>query len=90
MEPTHFSFVSLEPRDTFEERRRHSFNLMAQDGATFWRVTVVSDEYPNEPYPHGLYIEGWLERPAEQPPFNFPLTKSGCAADSALQRTQEK
>lgn len=42
-------------------------------GATFNRLTIVSPEYPNLPYPHGLYVEGWLMQPREQAPFAFPI-----------------
>lgn len=38
----------------------------------FVRLTIVDDEYPNEAVPDGLYVEGWLFRPEQQPPFTWP------------------
>ena len=52
---------------------------MKEVGGTFFRFTIVSDEYPQPPYPHGLYVEGWLvdparmEVPGKQAAFNYPL-----------------
>jgi hypothetical protein len=43
------------------------------------RFTLVSDEYPNPPYPNGLYFEGWSKAPwkhdppGKEAPFNYPL-----------------
>ncbi len=73
-DPDFYSFVDFEPSETFEERRQASIELQSEGGATFGRFTIITDEHPNEPYPHGFYIEGWRERPREQPPFNYPLT----------------
>ncbi len=75
--PNFFSYVDLEPRETFEARCHASIELQKADGATFARFTIVNDEFPKEPYPHGFYIKGWRERPAVQPPFDYPLTAEG-------------
>lgn len=53
---------------------REMSDLMRGGGATFFRATIASDQYPKPPYPHGLYLEGWREMPGKQAPFNFPLT----------------
>jgi hypothetical protein len=73
-EPTLFSYRTL------EQIEAAGMPAVLQELAEIWqedcrfaRVTLVSDDYPNEPYPHGLYFEGWETVPAEQPPFNYPL-----------------
>ena len=44
------------------------------------RFTVVNDEFPNPPYPPGIYFEGWSiepwkhDPPGKEAPFNYPLT----------------
>lgn len=43
-----------------------------QAGMTFVRMTVVNDEFPEGDTPHGMYLEGWLTQPAEQPAFSWP------------------
>jgi hypothetical protein len=35
---------------------------------------MVDDVHPQQPYPNGLYFEGWEQRPEVQPDFNYPLT----------------
>ena len=37
-------------------------------GASFFRCTVISEEYPKDGYPHGFYVEGWLVDPARMSP----------------------
>jgi hypothetical protein len=56
------------------------------NGQIEWcRFTIVSDEHPNPPYPHGVYFEGWSKAPHRHDPpgkcapFNYPLV----AADEA-------
>lgn len=51
------------------------------EGKVQWgRFTVVSEEFPNPPYPPGFYFEGWsvdpakMDPPHREAPFNFPLT----------------
>ncbi len=49
--------------------------------AHFARWTIINDDHPNEPYPHGLYFEGWSAKPDFAAgecaaPFSFPLTFS--------------
>ncbi len=75
--------------DTDEERVDESrlilqemMRALREQGATSVRWTAISPEYPKEPYPHGLYVEGWKVRPDEQPPFSYPL--DGGAATERL------
>jgi hypothetical protein len=78
IEPTLFSYRTVpEGFDgSFVPWREMAESLRAE-GATFWRFTIVSPEYPRPPYPDGLYAEGWSglpDCPWKQAPFNFPLT----------------
>lgn len=81
IEPEFFSYREL-PEDLNDAIPiwREMADLMKASGATFFRMTVASDQYPKPPYPHGLYLEGWRVDPAmqnpsgQQAPFNFPLT----------------
>lgn len=50
-------------------------------GKVEWgRFTIVSEEFPNPPYPPGLYFEGWskaphsYDPPRKEAPFAYPLT----------------
>jgi hypothetical protein len=74
-EPTFFSYVSPEELAAKGIRAAmHEATVAFRDeGCVFGRWTIVNDEHPNEPYPHGLYFEGWTEVPIPQPPFNYPL-----------------
>lgn len=54
------------------------------DGAWF-RMTLVSDEYPKEGYPHGLYLEGWKTRPIFnliEAEFSFPIVDGKVQLDA--------
>jgi hypothetical protein len=80
IEPSFFSWRDL-PAD--QDNGHRLFTEMADGqrahGAVFWRFTIVSPEYPNPPYPDGLYVEGWKdvpEGPWKQAPFSFPLTET--------------
>lgn len=56
----------------FQEMAR----IQAADGAKWLRFTIVSDDYPKPPYPHGLYVEGWVEKmgpTTKEAPFSYPL-----------------
>lgn len=53
---------------------REMVDVQRKSGATFFRYTVFSDEYPSDIYPHGYYLEGWREAPLHQAPFRYPLT----------------
>ena len=50
--------------------------IQRKSGATFFRYTVFSDEYPSEIYPHGHYLEGWRVKPLYQAEFSFPLERA--------------
>lgn len=62
-----YGFCALDKFDDAEMKRQ--VDWMRAAGAQQMRVTVVSDEYPNEPYPHGYYFEGWTDKHARQLPF---------------------
>jgi hypothetical protein len=53
---------------------REMVGVQRKSGATFFRYTVFSDEYPSDTYPHGYYLEGWRIRPLHQAKFSYPLT----------------
>ncbi len=80
IEPTFFMYEPLPPHDWDWQKSPHPSlgmsDRMRANGANFFRLTIVSDEYPNPPYPDGIYLEGWKapEGPWKQSPFNFPLT----------------
>jgi hypothetical protein len=49
---------------------------LGQAGATHFRYTIVSDDTPVEGYPNGIYVQGWLETPADDA-FEFPAEQIG-------------
>lgn len=70
-----FGFCELEQFDEVERLRQCDWMRVA--GAKQMRATVVSDEFPNPPYPNGYYFEGWKDATARQLPFGEagpPLT----------------
>lgn len=77
IEPTHFSHCPLPcSEEHWHAERDRAVQLMRDDGVTWFRITEVSETYPNPPYPHAMYIEGWKERPEPKnisAPFRFPL-----------------
>jgi hypothetical protein len=75
--PTLFAFRELGAAGSADEQIKKAADVLREGGATWLRATIINDEYPKPPYPHGLYIEGWLVRPDEEPEFNFPLTVAG-------------
>jgi len=89
IEPTFFMYEPL-PADREDSPRiiAEMSKRMQTNGATFARLTLVSQEYPSPPYPHGYYLEGWavdparMDPPGKQAPFNFPLTTLKEAADA--------
>lgn len=46
----------------------------------WFRLTIINDEHPKPPYPHGVYFEGWsvspykMDPPCKEAEFSFPLT----------------
>lgn len=72
---TFFGYRELpkEPADAqwlFQEMIR----IQHENGATWSRCTIVSDEHPLPPYQNGLYVEGWRKRPKNEGEFSFPVT----------------
>lgn len=85
IEPDCFSFREL-PEDG-------DVHAIVQELGDFWRgavefarLTLVNDEYPNPPYPLGVYFEGWskaphnYDPPHKEAPFNYPLTAQPVSA----------
>lgn len=80
MAPDMYGFRDLpdDPKDTLALWHEMG-EIMREHGATWFRMTIVSDDYPMPPYPHGLYMEGWrvdparMDPPARSAPFNYPL-----------------
>ena len=74
-EPESYSYRELpnDPRDAIKLFQEMA-DIQRRGGATFFRYTIISPEHPKEPYPYGLYVEGWDKEPNVQAPFNYPLT----------------
>lgn len=85
--PTFYSTRSIPVggRDEFKAAWKEMRDRQRQSGATFFRYTVFSDEYPSDIYPHGFYLEGWETPPRNQPPFEWPMTstKDGVKLESS-------
>lgn len=75
-----FGFCELDEFGDDEMKRQGDW--MREAGAKQMRLTIVSDEYPNPPYPNGYYFEGWTDENARQLPFaeSVPLAASGMEA----------
>jgi hypothetical protein len=59
---TEEEFADAEAREAFYRRWR-------EHGVEQVRLTLVNDEYPHPPYPHGVWIEGWTDKHAFMLPF---------------------
>lgn len=66
IEPDHFSFRELPADGDIQSVTQDACEEMWKRGVEEIRATIVSDEYPREPYPHGLYFEGWSTAPHRQ------------------------
>lgn len=93
MTPQFYSFRET-PADAMAVQAafRDMADKQHEHGATWWRFTIVSPEYPIPPcppYPPGLYVEGWEERPSEAPAFDFPLTRATEEAPAAQPTEKE-
>lgn len=68
----------IEHRTPEENRRavREAAGSMGERGAKWMRVTSVNEHHEpaGEVAPHGYWVEGWLEDPKCDPPFDPPLT----------------
>lgn len=77
-EPTAAEFHSY---CTLEEyslpKLNETFDLMRENGAQSYRVTMVNAENPRPPYPHGYWFEGWRDELANQLPFGEAETPGG-------------
>jgi hypothetical protein len=72
-EPTparHFAFLSEE--EYCAGKLDDIFESWRDAGVKQMRVTIVSDEYPLDPYPPGVWLEGWTVEGALQLPFGEP------------------
>lgn len=62
-EPSAAEFHSFWPLEEHSfERGQQGCRLVAEHGAQFFRMTVVSEEHPRPPYPHGIWLEGWRDK----------------------------
>ena len=69
-EPTPATFFCTVGEEEFTpEFRQRLFDGWKAEGMKQVRVTLVNDEYPNPPYPHGVWIEGWTDEKAKMLPF---------------------
>lgn len=68
-EPDLFAYVPLgETPEETQQAVLQKGNAMQRRGSRWARFTAVTPEHPKPPYPHGVYIEGWLVRPHEMDP----------------------
>jgi len=79
-DPDMYSFRPLaETNEACRAAFAEMAEFMRERGAEEIRMTIVSPEYPMQPYPDGLYVEGWLtaphkmETPHKAAPFNYPI-----------------
>ncbi len=57
-----FSFFELPATQAeFDAAKNRAIALMARNGATQFRLTIVNAEWPAPPYPDGLWFEGWVD-----------------------------
>jgi hypothetical protein len=62
-----FATISEEEYQAGEHER--IFEGWRKDGVQQVRLTLINDQYPNPPYPHGVWIEGWTDKRARMLPF---------------------
>ena len=75
-----------DPEDSFALVQEMIQNQRAaENGATFFRVTAITPEHPQPPYPEGLWVEGWrvdpgsMRPPRRQADFAPPITLAEAA-----------
>lgn len=80
IDPSHFSFSELPVDGDIETiLKAEAERMIGEHGCEEVRLTIVSDEFPNDGYPHGLYFEGWSlapnrhDPPGKPAPFNYPM-----------------
>jgi hypothetical protein len=69
-DPTPANFFCTVSEEEFTEAFRA--DLIArwrQAGVKQMRTTLINDQYPQEPYPHGVWVEGWTDENARMLPF---------------------
>lgn len=79
-EPTAAHFFYYCSEDEYRAGAWHSvMDEWRDQGVKQTRVTIVNDEYPNEPYPHGVWFEGWTDENARMLPFGHAESPGGAA-----------
>ena len=71
-----WSFAEIDGSKTVSEMVREMVDLQRENGSTFYRATLVNNAHvmaAEGEVPTGLWVEGWLEVPADQGPFEPPL-----------------
>lgn len=69
-EPTAAKFFCYWSLDDYtEEKRAEVSDRWRKQGVKRARITLINDEFPHEPYPHGYWLEGWLDENARMLPF---------------------
>jgi hypothetical protein len=86
---TFFCFMSE------EEYHRGYFKAVLDgwhdEGVKQFRCTLVNDEFPHEPYPHGVYFEGWTDKNARMLPFGeAEAPDKGCYPPLVAQRIEAR
>lgn len=77
-EPTaakHFAYLTED-----EYRAGQADSILAgwrEAGVKQARVTIVNDEWPHDPYPHGVWLEGWTDEKARLLPFGEAESPDG-------------
>jgi hypothetical protein len=69
-EPTAATFFAMLTEEQYSfEAASDIFADWKQKGVKQSRLTIINDEYPHEPYPHGYWLEGWTDENARMLPF---------------------
>lgn len=70
-------FCTVSEVEFTPEFRLRLFDGWRDRGVQQVRVTIVNDDYPNPPYPHGIWIEGWRDIIALMLPFGAARPDDG-------------
>jgi hypothetical protein len=69
-EPTAATFFMLLTEEEYHAKEWHAaLDKWREEGVRQLRFTIVNDEYPHPPYPHGVWVEGWTDKRARMLPF---------------------
>jgi hypothetical protein len=83
-EPTAANFFAFLTEDEYSREGAGAiFEKWRGEGCKQARLTLVNEEFPNDPYPHGYWLEGWTDKNARQLPFGT-AEKPGGAIYPAL------